>query len=119
MDQHWERQWILVCLGVVSIGTVALGVAFASADLVNVAERQAGSSDATLVAIKFVLLFVEAATYLLLVARARSAMFSTDDQLENLVTDRRRAVRGVYDILFWQLYFLIGLVAVVIAERWP
>ena len=119
MHEHWERQWILVCLGVVSIATVALAAAFASADLLSPADTEQDTKDVRLAAIKFILLFVEAVAYLLLVARARSAMFSTDDQLANLGTDRRRAVRRVYDILFWQLYFLVGLVAVVIAERWP
>lgn len=119
MHEHWERQWILVCLGVVSIATIALGAAFASADVVKLAETQQDNAGARLAAFKFILLFVEAATYLLLVARARAAMFSTDDELTNLGADRRRAVRRVYDILFWQLYFLVGLVAVVIAERWP
>ena len=117
MHEHWERQWIIVCLGVISIATVALAAAFASAGLVNLAVKQQDTPDGYVTAVKFVLLFIEAATYLLLVARAKSAMFNTDAQLIASGSDRRRAVQRVYDILFWQLYFLVLLVAIVAVER--
>ena len=117
LHEHWERQWIIVCLGVISIATVALAAAFASAGLVNLAVKQQDTPDGYVTAVKFVLLFIEAATYLLLVARAKSAMFNTDAQLIASGSDRRRAVQRVYDILFWQLYFLVLLVAIVAVER--
>ena len=118
MNEHWERQWIIVCLGVVSIATIAMAAAVASVDLLNLPGNPEGDRGLLYAGVKLLLLFVEAATYLILVARARSAIFSPDTVLADLGIDRRRAVAGVYDFLFWQLYFLVGLLAVVVAERW-
>ena len=33
MNQDWERQWILVCLGVVSLATIALAAGLAVVDV--------------------------------------------------------------------------------------
>ena len=153
MHEHWERQWILVCLGIVSIATIAIGVAVASLDLLALnCDQQVGEEvhvvslpppeliegeevcsvtlsvrpaerrsiqDQYVELFKLLLIFVVAATYILLVARAQSAMFNTDGELAERGIDRRRAVRRVYEFLFVQLYFQLVLLSVVIVERWP
>ena len=154
----WERQWILVCVGIISIATVGIGGGVASLGLItpNTGQQIAGSQriggidfvglptpnpsmqgqevynvrvwvqpyerqmiwDQYWDEARFLFIFGAATAYVLLLMRAGPAMFDTDRELVERGTDRRRAVRSVYRLFFWQMCFLLGLTAIVVLARW-
>ena len=106
MHPDWERQWILVCLGVLSVSTVIMGAAVAAIDLPSFVRSVEDSRSLLLALLKLGLFLGSGVCYLTVGMRARLAMFATDYDLAKQGLDRRRAVENTFRIMLLQLYLL-------------
>ena len=98
-NQEWERHWNTICLGIVTVATAAVGVAFFTADVAEIVTSWATYSLAA----------VAILAYLSVLFLGTSAIFSTSDELERQGTSKRRNARKLYVWFTVELLALIGL----------
>ena len=115
LDPDWERQWILVCLGFVSLATLALAAALAVVDLADFAYRAQDQRDLLQKFARMMILTAAGFCYLAVVIRAGPAIFNTDYELARERLTRRTAVARVYRLVFFEILLLSFLVFLVVA----
>ena len=105
----WDKQWVLVCLGVVSIATVGIG---ATLSVIDFAGFGVDSNDdfgqKLLYGFRAMSLTGAGVAYFAVVLLAERAMFRTDYELAKRGENRRLVVQKVYSSLTLQ-FILIGI----------
>ena len=116
MNPDWERQWITICIGIVTIATAAVGVALSSARLADLAVSATSPEALIWLYCRFITSLFVALIYLTLIRNAEAAIFATDFELARVGTNRREATRQIYQGLFPVLSGLLLLIALNVAQ---
>ena len=98
--QEWERHWNTICLGIVTVATAAVGVAFFASDVTEIVTSWAAYSLVAIVVL----------AYLNVLYLGSKSIFSTSDELEQQGTTKRRIARNLYGWFALELLALVGLV---------
>ncbi len=116
MDFDQDKLWVTVCLGIVTISSAAVGAAFFSAGLVDFTVAEIDATSLAWLSWKFIGAILVAAIHWNMLRRADTAMFATDFDLAKMGTNRRQAVRQIFNGLFFVLFGLLWLVALNVVE---
>ena len=116
LNWDWERQWVLVCLGVVSIATVAMAAVLAVIDVADFAYDFNDEADLLAKFAKALVLQGAGFCYVAVIIRAAPAMFSTDMELAQSGLSRREAVARVYRLVFLEIILLGLMLFLIVAE---
>lgn len=110
MHPDWDRQWITICLGVLTIASAAVGAALFSAGLVDVTTSAVNPTALVSLYSRLIVSLFVTAIYLTMVRHAETAIFATDFELARYGTNRRRSVQHIYQGLFLVLFGLLALI---------
>ena len=111
MDFDRDKLWVTICLGIVTISSAAVGVAFFSAGLADLTITEIDGTSLAWLVWKFAGVLMVVAVYWHMLRRAEIAMFVTDFDLAKMGTNRREAVRHIFNGLFFVLFGLLLIVA--------
>lgn len=116
MNPDWDRQWITICIGIVTIATAAVGVALFSARLADPAVSATSPEALILLCCRLIIGLFVASIYLTMIRRAEATIFATDFELARAGTNRRESARHIYQGLFRVLSGLLLLLALNVAQ---
>lgn len=111
MDFDQDKLWVTVCLGIVTISSAAVGAAFFSAGLADLTVENIDATSLAWLLWKFIGAILVVAIHWNMLRRAETAMFATDFDLAKTGTNRREAVRQIFNGLFFVLFGLLLIVA--------
>ena len=111
MGFDWDNFWVTICLGILAIASAALGAAFFSAGLVNLATTDVSEWSLFWFWCKSVGAVFVVAVYWHMLSRAETAIFATEIELARLGTNRREVVRHIFNGLFFIVFGLLLIVA--------
>ncbi len=113
MAFDWDNFWVTICLGIVAITSAAVGTAFFSANLADLATSAVDIENFAWVWWRLMGVLFVAGIYVTQIRHAEEAMFATEIELARRGTHRRQAVRHVFHGL---LLVIVGLLLVVAAN---
>ena len=117
MDFDWDKLWVIVCLGIVTIASASVGAAFFSASLADLSTPAVGIASLVWLWCRLIGVLFVVAIYLTLIGRAEVAMFATEIELARIGLNRRQATKYVYNGLFFVIFGLFVILALSIGEN--